>query len=108
MLEKIFPTFHASNMLLQQQYRESKFTTYSELISCLIVAEQINELLLKNHQYSRSTDSTTFPEANETSVDKHRGNYVRGCGRGHEHGRNNQYREDHTYNSSKWNNTPYH
>jgi hypothetical protein len=32
MLEKIFSTFHASNLLLQQQYRERGFKKYSELI----------------------------------------------------------------------------
>jgi hypothetical protein len=42
MLEKMYTTFHASNVLLQQQYRERKFTKYSELISCLLVAEQNN------------------------------------------------------------------
>ncbi|XP_026451567.1 uncharacterized protein LOC113351873 [Papaver somniferum] len=50
LLEKTYSTFHASNILLRQQYRERKFKKYSELISCLIVAEQNNELLLKNHQ----------------------------------------------------------
>ena len=50
MLEKIFSTFHASNMLLQQQYRGKGFKKYSELISCLLVAEQNNELLMKNHE----------------------------------------------------------
>ncbi|KAL4606989.1 hypothetical protein ACB092_09G143100 [Castanea dentata] len=103
MLEKTFTTFHALNMLLQQQYRERKFTKYYELISCLLVVERNNELLLKNHQ-SRPTGSTPFLEANGTSFDKHRGNYV--CGRGC--GRNNQYRDDCTHNSSKRNNTPYH
>ena len=49
MLEKTFTTFHASNVLLQQQYRESRFTEYSQLISCLLVVEQNNELLMKNH-----------------------------------------------------------
>ena len=49
MLEKRFTMFHASNVLLQQQYRERRFTKYSELISCLQVAEQNNELLMKNH-----------------------------------------------------------
>ena len=39
MLEKTYTTFHASNMLLQQQYREGRFTRYSELIACLLVAE---------------------------------------------------------------------
>jgi len=37
MLEKIFSTFHASNVLLQQQYREKGFKKYSDLISCLLV-----------------------------------------------------------------------
>ena len=48
----------------------------------LLVAEQNNEILQKNHQ-SCPTSSTPFPEANGTSFDKHRGNYVRGCGRWH-------------------------
>ncbi|XP_048431497.1 uncharacterized protein LOC125473137 [Pyrus x bretschneideri] len=54
MLEKIFSTFHASNVLLQQQYRERGFTEYNQLIFVLFVAEQNNELLMKNHQ-SRPT-----------------------------------------------------
>jgi hypothetical protein len=58
MLEKIFSTFYASNLLLQQ-YRERGFKKYSELISCLFVAEQNNELLIKNHQ-SRPTGSSLF------------------------------------------------
>ena len=56
MLEKTFTTFHASNVLLQQQYRERRFTEYSQLISCLLVAKQNNELLMKNYQ-SRPTRS---------------------------------------------------
>ena len=63
MLEKTYTTFHASNVLMQQQYRERHFTRYSELIACLLVAEQNNELLLKNHQ-SRLTESIPLPEAN--------------------------------------------
>ena len=47
MLEKTYTTFHTSNMHLQQQYKERCFTKYSELIACLLVAEQNNELLLK-------------------------------------------------------------
>ena len=65
------------------------------------MAEQNNELLLKNHQ-SCLFGSTPFPKANGTSFDKHRGNYVLGHGRG----RNKQDREDRTHNSSKKNNTP--
>ena len=51
-LEKTFTTFHASNMLMQQQYREHCFTKYFELIACLLIVKQNNELLLKNHQSS--------------------------------------------------------
>ena len=47
MIEKTFTTFHASNVLLQQQYKERRFTKYSKLISCLIIAKQSNELLMK-------------------------------------------------------------
>ncbi|KAJ9546847.1 hypothetical protein OSB04_019390 [Centaurea solstitialis] len=67
MLEKSYSTFHASNITLQQQYRLQKLKRYSELNSFLLVAEQNNELLMKNHQ-SRPTGSLAFPEAN--AIDK--------------------------------------
>ncbi|KAJ9541053.1 hypothetical protein OSB04_027559 [Centaurea solstitialis] len=54
MLEKTYSTFHASNITLQQQYRLQKFKRYSELNSFLLVAEQNNTLLMKDHQ-SRPT-----------------------------------------------------
>ncbi|XP_069144562.1 uncharacterized protein [Solanum lycopersicum] len=47
MLEKTLNTFHASNVILQQQYREKGFQKYSELLSCLLVAEQHNSLSMK-------------------------------------------------------------
>ncbi|XP_017635674.1 uncharacterized protein LOC108477670 [Gossypium arboreum] len=46
------------------QYREKGFQKYSELISCLLVAEQNNELLMKNHELL-PTGSAPFPEANK-------------------------------------------
>ncbi|XP_051137870.1 uncharacterized protein LOC127256081 [Andrographis paniculata] len=75
MMEKTFSTFHASNMVLQQQYRERVFQKYSELITCLLLAEQNNKLLLKNHE-SRPTGANPFPEANAI----HLANPVCGCG----------------------------
>ncbi|XP_050152100.1 uncharacterized protein LOC126626747 [Malus sylvestris] len=60
MLEKTFSIFHASNVLLQQQYREICFAEYNQLISVLLVAEQNNEILIKNHQ-SRHIGSAPFP-----------------------------------------------
>ncbi|XP_027184011.1 uncharacterized protein LOC113782318 [Coffea eugenioides] len=75
MLEKTFSTFHVSNMLLQQQYREKGFKKYS--IACLLLAEQNNELLLKNHE-SRPTGVSPFPEANATQFQ----NFGRSCGGG--------------------------
>jgi len=59
MLEKTLTTFHASNLVLQQQYRERRFKKYSELISCLLVAEQHNTLLLKNHE-ARPTGTARY------------------------------------------------
>ncbi|KAK6149849.1 hypothetical protein DH2020_017374 [Rehmannia glutinosa] len=56
MLEKTYSTFHASNVIPQQQYRQKGFTTYSQLISCLLVAEENNDLLMQNHQ-ARPTGS---------------------------------------------------
>ncbi|KAD7477871.1 hypothetical protein E3N88_01007 [Mikania micrantha] len=98
MLEKTFSTFHASNMILSQQYRERQFTKYSELISCLLVAEQNNKLLLQNHQ-SRPVGSRPFPKANVASYHSSRG---RGRGRGPSRGRGRGWsyswkRESHNY-----------
>ncbi|XP_015080828.1 uncharacterized protein LOC107024370 [Solanum pennellii] len=87
MLEKTPITFHASNVILQQQYREKGFQKYSELISCLLVAEQHNALLMKNHE-ARPTGAAPLPEVNvvgardqsEVKGDDHRGyNNTRGC-----------------------------
>lgn len=85
MLEKTFSTFHASNVLLQQQYRERGFKKYSELISCLLIAEQNNELLLKNHGL-RPTGSVPLPEANGTAFPEVNAISRQGRGRGHEFG----------------------
>ncbi|KAL0380589.1 UNVERIFIED_CONTAM: hypothetical protein Sangu_0123200 [Sesamum angustifolium] len=91
MLEKTFSTFHASNLVLQQQYRERGFKTYSELISCLLVAEENNQLLLNNH-HTRPTgskplpeNSAALPEANATSSRKGSGRY-HGSPQGHSYG----------------------
>ncbi|XP_019261083.1 PREDICTED: uncharacterized protein LOC109239036 [Nicotiana attenuata] len=46
-----------------QQYRERAFKKYSELISCLLVAEQHNTLLMKNH-VARPTGLAPLPEEN--------------------------------------------
>ena len=84
MLEKMFTTFHASNMLMQQQYREHRFTKYSELISCLLVAEQNNELLMKNNQ-SCLSGYEPFPKVNAIlSCNRGRGR-GRGCGQNSRH-----------------------
>ncbi|XP_068306556.1 uncharacterized protein [Pyrus communis] len=84
MLEKTFNTFHASNVLLQQQYRARCFTEYNQLIFVLLVVEQSNEILMKNHQ-SRPTGSAPFPEVNVASLEVNTtssggDNHKRGCG----------------------------
>ena len=89
-------------MLLQKQYHECKFQKYSELISCLLVAEQNNELLLRNH-LSQQTGSTPLFEVNGMSFERNGGNKNRGRG----HGKNNQNRGRRTHNPLKGHNTPY-
>ena len=109
MLEKTYSTFHTSNVLLQQQYRERKFAKYSKLISCLLVAEQNNELLLQNHQ-TRPTGSTSIPEVNAASSSGRGSSRGRGRGSGRWRGcgqNNYQSRGGHintTKNHKKWSN----
>ena len=81
------------------------------MISCLLVAKQNNEFLLKNHQF-HLIDFILFLEANVISSHDSR------CGRGHEHGQrhshgcgkhNSKYygghqRKNTTYHQ-KWNNS---
>ncbi|GAV74722.1 LOW QUALITY PROTEIN: hypothetical protein CFOL_v3_18202, partial [Cephalotus follicularis] len=102
LLEKTYRTFHASNMLLQQQYKLHGFTKYRELIGSLLIAEQNNELLLQNHE-SRPTGSAPLPEVNATSSDfrggRRRG---RGHGRGRDSGRNQNFLGPRNNNSMKW------
>ena len=96
-LEKTFTMFHALNVLLQQQYQERRFTKYFELISCLLVVEQNNELLMKNHQ-SRPTGFEQFPEVNTISFQTCRRGQKRE--RGHGHGINPRYHGSYDNNSS--------
>ena len=111
MLEKTYSTFHALNVLLQQQYQEHRFAKYYELISCLLVAEQNNELLLQNHQ-SRPTSSASILKVNVASSSGRGRSRGRGRGRGRWCGRgrgqnNYQSRGDHintTKNHKKWSN----
>ena len=113
MLEKTYSTFHASNVLMQQQYREHRFAKYYELISCLLVTEQNNELLLQNHQ-SRPNGSTSILKVNVASSSGHGRSHGHGRGRGsgrwlgRGHGQSNyQSRGGHintTKNHKKWSN----
>ncbi|GAV60393.1 UBN2 domain-containing protein, partial [Cephalotus follicularis] len=105
LLEKIYRTFHASNVLLQQQYRLLGFKKYPELIGSLLIAEQNNELLLQNHE-NRPTGLAHLPELNATS--SHFGGRGRGRGRGRRRGcgsgRNQNFLGSHNNNSMKWQN----
>ncbi|XP_057770762.1 uncharacterized protein LOC130990557 [Salvia miltiorrhiza] len=89
-----------------QQYRERGFKKYSELIACLLVAEQNNELLLKNHAL-RPTGSAALPEANATfnhDNGRGRGNQRgrgRGRGRGYARGRGRGKPHDATFSNKK-------
>ncbi|CAN6703958.1 unnamed protein product [Malus baccata var. baccata] len=97
LLEKTFSIFHASNVLLQRQYRARGFIEYNQLISVLMVAEQNDELLMKNHN-SRPTGSAPFLEVNAASLEVNAtssggDNHKRG--RGHKRGRWNRKGKNH-------------
>ena len=101
-VRKLFFTFHVSNVLLQQQYREKGFKRYFELIACLLLAEQNNKLLLKNHEFW-PTGASPFLKMNVTQSSHSRRDS--GCGRGHgrgrghgwDHGKYMSYHHDHNY-----------
>ncbi|GAV58030.1 UBN2 domain-containing protein, partial [Cephalotus follicularis] len=97
LLEKTYRTFHASNVLLQQQYNLHGFKKYRELIGSFLIAEQNNELLLQNYD-SRPTGSASLPEVNATS------SHFGGRGRGRGNGRNQNFLGPHNNNSMKWQN----
>ncbi|XP_057249662.1 uncharacterized protein LOC104884621 isoform X2 [Beta vulgaris subsp. vulgaris] len=87
MIDKTLSTFHATNIILAQQYRLRAFKKYSELISVLLVAEQNNDLLLKNHNL-RPTGSSASHEINAIeSSDPPEANAVHRGGRGNYNGR---------------------
>ena len=90
LLEKAFSTFHASNVLLQQQYREKGFEKYSNLISCLLLMEQNNEILMKNYE-AHPTESAPFLKVNAAAYNKSKRRQNRNYSyrRGHGKGRNN-------------------
>ena len=62
LIEKTLCTFHPSMRILQQQYRQQKYTKYSELIYTLLQAEKHDELLMKNHNVC-PTGAMPIPEA---------------------------------------------
>ncbi|KAK5784818.1 hypothetical protein PVK06_039356 [Gossypium arboreum] len=100
---------------MQQQYCEKGFKMYSKLISCLLVAKQNNELLMKNHEI-RPIGSAPFLEVNVVVHNNYENEKYRGCshdrGRGRSEGRgrgrtSNRYHGGHnsgTYNHQKKNN----
>ncbi|XP_010470578.1 PREDICTED: uncharacterized protein LOC104750479 [Camelina sativa] len=69
LLEKTLSTFSPNNILFQQQYQEKGFETYVDLILCLLLAEQNNELLLMNSDM-RPPGTAPLPEAHKVDVVK--------------------------------------
>ena len=61
MIEKTLETFHPTNMVLQQQYR-NKYMKYCDLINVLLAVEAQNELLMKNF-HMRPVGTQAHPEA---------------------------------------------
>ncbi|XP_020258626.1 uncharacterized protein LOC109835039 [Asparagus officinalis] len=79
LIEKTLSTFHASNLIFQQQYRTKNYSKHSELISVLLVAEKHNQLLMRNYN-ARPVGSQAVPEAHAA---KQSNTHGRRHGRGH-------------------------
>lgn len=62
MIEKTLDTFHPKNSMMQEQYREAKYTKYSKLIQSLLNAEVYSKLLMTNFN-NRYVGSQPIPEA---------------------------------------------
>ncbi|XP_048599570.1 uncharacterized protein LOC125579771 [Brassica napus] len=87
LLEKTYSTFHSSNVILQQQYIMKGCATYTDLISCLLLAEANNDLLTKNSE-ARPVGTAPLPEANEVEKkEPNEFNYVQNNKRSHGNGR---------------------
>ncbi|KZV20033.1 hypothetical protein F511_15276 [Dorcoceras hygrometricum] len=90
--------FHFSRVIytLQQQYRVREFAKYSELIACLLVRENNNELLMRNNQFrpnqirgqdfgrGRGRGRGRGQGRGRGRVRGHRNTHDRGCDRGFE------------------------
>ncbi|KAJ9540031.1 hypothetical protein OSB04_026537 [Centaurea solstitialis] len=65
LLEKTYTTFPSSDNLLQKQYRQSKFQTFPELITQLLLDEKNSIVLMRNNN-SRpvGTKAIPMPDAN--------------------------------------------
>ena len=81
MIEKTLQTFHPSDMVLQQQYRNNKYTKYCELVNMLLGAEAQNELLMQNYQ-KRPVGAAAVPEAHANFLSQGKRGSSRGRGRG--------------------------
>ncbi|XP_073159060.1 uncharacterized protein [Henckelia pumila] len=98
----ILPNARYDSMHLRLQdfkfYREKGFKRYSDLISCLLVVEQNNELLMKNHKI-RLTGANPFPEVNvamhEEKMKQNKTGFGRGRGCGRGRGRFHPYGRGH-------------
>ncbi|CAL9215310.1 unnamed protein product [Arabidopsis halleri] len=87
LLEKALSTFHTQNIVLQQQYRAMKHTLFEDLLSCLLLAEKNNELLMRNSA-QRPPGSAPVPDSRKESYNVQR-DRSSDRGRGHGNGRGN-------------------
>src|SRR5450759_1863925 len=64
-IEKTLSTFHSTNLVISTQYRNMRFTKYSELIAHMLVAEKHQLLLLQN---TRARPPGTLPPQSNTKA----------------------------------------
>jgi hypothetical protein len=71
-IEKTLQTILPSDRILQYQYRDKNYQTYSNLVHDLLQAEKHDELTLRNH-HQHSVGSAPLPEFHHNEKDNKKG-----------------------------------
>jgi hypothetical protein len=91
-IEKTLSTMLPAHMILQEQYRERRFTVYSELIKTLLQAERHKELLIWNSNL-RPVGTKPLPEVHANTHNKQQRNATNSSNPGNFKGKNKRKRQ---------------
>lgn len=85
-IEKTLLTFHATNLILASQYRNMRFTKYSELIAYMLLIEK-HQLLLLDNSKTRPPGTAPLTQRQESHYNLPNDRRMNWHGRGNFRGR---------------------